>query len=105
MTDLIDCIALIKAELKNLPPVDYSNADGRSRRDQAIADLVRTLAEKLPKVRINDRWDGTSVSIAGVRATCTGGIEGALTNWIAAAHRRLDQTGWIQSTGEKENVR
>lgn len=60
---------------------------------------------RLPKCRINERGNSTSVSIAGVRATCTGGIDGALTNWIAAARRRLDQTGFIQTTGEKENVR
>ena len=104
MTDLIDCIALIKAEKAKLPRYDFTNADDRASHEAAVAAMVKTLTEKLPKCRINDRWDGTSVSIAGVRATCTGGVDGALTNWIAAARRRLDQTGWIQPTGEKENV-
>lgn len=105
MTDLIDCIALIKAEIKKLPPVDYSNFDACTRRNQAVTDMLKIISARLPKVRISERWNGTIVSIAGVRATCTGGVEGALTNWIAAARRRLDQTGFIQPTGEKENVR
>ena len=103
--DLIDCIATIKAEQKKLPAYDYTRAEEREKHKQAVAAMVETLTAKLPKCRINDRWDGTSVSIAGIRATCTGGIEGGLTNWIAAARRRLDQTGFVQTTGEKENVR
>lgn len=103
--DLIDCIAFIKAEQKKLPQTDYYSAEGRAEHDKAVASMVETLTAKLPKCRINARWNSTSVSIAGVRATCTGGIEGALTNWIAAARRRLDNTGWVETTGEKENVR
>lgn len=103
--DLIDCIATIKAEQKKLPAYDVTSAEEREKRKQAVAAMVETLMAKLPKFRINNRWNGTSVSIAGIRATCTGGIEGGLTNWIAAARRRLDQTGFVQTTGEKENVR
>lgn len=103
--DLIDCIAFIKAEQKRIPSAEYGNEESRAKHNQAVATMVETLTAKLPKCRINDRWNGTSVSIAGVRATCTGGIEGALTNWIAAARRRLDNTGWVETTGEKENVR
>lgn len=103
--DLIDCIAFIKAEQKKLPAYDYTNSEDREKHRQAVAAMVATLTAKLPKCRINDKWNGTSISIAGIRATCTGGIEGGLTNWIAAARRRLDQTGFVQTTGEKENVR
>lgn len=105
MTDLIECIAIIKAEQAKLPAYDHSNAEGRERYRQAVAAMVETLTAKLPKCRISHKWNGTSVSIAGIRATCTGGVEGGLSNWIAAARRRLDQTGFIQPSGEKENVR
>lgn len=103
--DLIECIATIKTEQAKLPAYDYTSAESRDQHRQAVAAMVETLTAKLPKCRINNKWNGTSVSIAGIRATCTGGIEGGLTNWIAAARRRLDQTGFVQPTGEKENVR
>lgn len=103
--DLIDCIAFIKAETAKLPAYDHTSADGREQHKKAVATMVETLTAKLPKCRIINKWNGTSVSIAGIRATCTGGIEGGLTNWIAAARRRLDQTGFVQTTDEKENVR
>lgn len=38
--------------------------------------------------RITDRWDGCRVRIAGISATCTAGMAGALSNWLAAAQRR-----------------
>lgn len=103
--DLIDCIAVIKAEKARLPAYDHTSAESRAQHKKAVASMVETLTARLPKCRINDKWNGTSVSIAGIRATCTGGIEGGLTNWIAAARRRLDQTGFIQATDGKENVR
>lgn len=103
--DLIDCIAVVKAEKGKLPTYSGFSDESRAQHKQAVAAMVETLMVRLPKCRINERGNSTSVSIAGVRATCTGGIDGALTNWIAAARRRLDQTGFIQTTGEKENVR
>lgn len=103
--DLIDCIAVVKAEKGKLPTYNGFSDESRTQHRQAVAAMVGTLTVRLPKCRINERGNSTSVSIAGVRATCTGGIDGALTNWIAAARRRLDQTGFIQTTGEKENIR
>lgn len=103
--DLVDCIAFIKAELKKIPAIEHGNAMAHYQRDQAVTAMTATLTAKLPRCRINMKWNGASVSIAGIRATCTGGIEGGLTNWIAAARRRLDQTGFVQTTGEKETVR
>lgn len=103
--DLIDCIAFIKAETAKLPAYDHTSVNGRARHGKDVASMVETLTANLPKCRIINKWNGTSVSIAGIRATCTAGIEGGLTNWIAAARRRLDQTGFVQTTDEKENVR
>lgn len=101
MTDLIDCITLIKSELQKIPPL----SEGHHNSDMALNAMVETLSKKLPRCRIKIDWNRTTVSIAGIRATCTGGIEGGLNNWITAARRKLDRTGWIKTTGEKENVR
>ena len=103
--DLIECIATIKAEKAKLPTFDYNNTETCKAYRQALHAMAETLAAKLPKCRIVQKWNGASVSIAGIRATSTSGLEGALTNWIAAARRKLDGTGWIKTTGEKENVR
>ncbi len=103
--DLIDCIAFIKAELNKLPAPDHSTPEARADRQKAKAAMIATIEQSLPKAKINDKWNGATVSIAGIRASSTSGIVGALHNWIAAARRRLDQTGFIQTNGEKENVR
>lgn len=102
MADLIDCIARIKAGLAKLPP---GGPDGYQERRKALEELAFSLVSELPKARIVERHDGAKVSFAGVRASSTSGIDGALNNWIAAARRQLDKTGFIATNGEKENVR
>lgn len=103
--DLIDCIAFIQCELKKLPAVDYMTDEGRANWDKANAAMVKAIEEALPKAKITSKWKGTAVAIAGVRASSTSGISGALHNWIAAARRRLDQTGFIKPSDDRENVR
>ncbi|CAD7055317.1 hypothetical protein RHAB21_00695 [Pseudorhizobium halotolerans] len=102
MADLISSIKYIKDGLAKLPP---GGPDGYQERRKALEELARGIASDLPKVKINERYDGARVSIAGVRASSTSGIDGALNNWIAAARRQLDKTGFIATNGEKENVR
>lgn len=103
MTDLIDCIAYIRDGLAKLPPPSDAYPD--TERHKALDELVAAIVRDLPKAKIDTRSDGARVSIAGIRTTCTAGVQGGLTNWIVAARRRLDNTGWVQTTGEKENLR
>jgi len=42
---------------------------------------------------INDRWDGASVRLAGIRSSSTTGLSGALRNWLRAADQRLAKEG------------
>lgn len=42
---------------------------------------------------INDRWDGASVRLAGIRSSSTMGLSGALHNWLRAADQRLAKEG------------
>lgn len=104
MTDLIECIRYVRDGLAKLPedtvPSRYS-PQSKAAHERLACSIVRNL----PKAKITDRWDGCKVSIAGIRASSTSGLHGALTNWIAAARRKLDGTGFIQTGGEKENVR
>ncbi|WP_275789735.1 hypothetical protein [Pararhizobium gei] len=104
MTDLIDCIKFIKDGQAKLPSFGETLGVGCPRRS-AIKKMAEDIIKSLPKARIQERGDISIVSIMGVRTTSTGGIDGALRNWIAAAYRKLDQTGSIQTSGERENVR
>lgn len=97
MTDLIDHIHTVKRLRAGFPQTDASSSVSyfvsreklRNAHDQAIAEITATM----PKVKITERGDMTRVSIAGIRATSTSGLDGALSNWIAAAYRYLDKGG------------
>jgi hypothetical protein len=102
MTDLIECIKYIRDGQAKLP---QGGTDGYQARRKATEALAQAIGRDLPKVKITERYDGARVSIAGIRASSTGGIDGALTNWIAAARRQLDKTGFVGTSGEKENIR
>jgi len=102
--DLIDCIAFIQKELKKLPDPDY-RIDTAVHRLRAKLAMIETIEQSLPNVKIAEKWNGATVRIAGIRASSTSDVVGALHNWIAAARRRLDQTGFIKPSPDKENVR
>ncbi|MFB2553366.1 hypothetical protein [Ensifer soli] len=108
MTDLIDCIKYIKDGIAKMPPSIPHGQDGWeaawSKRQLGFTGLARIIERDLPKAKIIERGDVTKVSIMGVRSTSTGGMHGALNNWMAAARRKLDKTGFIQTSGEKERV-
>lgn len=40
--------------------------------------------------RINDRWDGAAIRMAGIRSSSTMGLGDALRNWLTAARKRLE---------------
>lgn len=59
----------------------------RAAMERCAEDLTASVG-----ARINDRWDGCRVRIAGVSSTCTAGMAGALRNWTVAARRKLEAT-------------
>lgn len=61
-----------------------------ARHRAAMAELAEQLAERFD-ARISVRWDGCRVTIAGISATSTTGLYGALRNWIRAARRKEAQ--------------
>ena len=107
MKDLIDCIQYIKDGMAKLPTIITATYDreAENARRKGLKDLADAIGRDLPKARITERGDGTKVSIMGVRSSSTAGLHGALTNWIAAARRKLDSEGFIKPSVEKENVR
>lgn len=66
-------------------------ADDREwwKRHRAVMDRVAENLSARLGARISDRWDGARVRLAGVTATCTAGLSGALQNWMRAAERKI----------------
>lgn len=63
----------------------------RRHRD-AVETLARTLTDRAsPRATIRDNGNTASMSMLGVRATCTSGLAGLFRNWIAAARRKAMQ--------------
>ena len=57
----------------------------RRKRDEAKAAAISRLTAVGAVIR--DDWQGTAIKLVGIRCTCTGGLSGALGNWIARAQR------------------
>ena len=87
LLQLVDHIErALKAKDADLGPVDHSS-EGWTRRREATARMGEQLTASIG-MRINDKWDGCRVSLAGISSTSTTGLVGALHNWMAAARRR-----------------
>lgn len=80
-------IGLIEDKLAVLPPYSY---DERAAYDHAVNKIIDQLTE-YEGAKFSDRINGGACAfkLAGIRATCTGGTTGALTNWTAAARREI----------------
>lgn len=85
--DAIALAARQRAELaKVLSQCGYmagGHDERRRKRDEANAAAVNALTEAGAVIR--DDWRGTVLKFDGIRCTCTGGIAGALSNWLARA--------------------
>lgn len=40
---------------------------------------------------VRDSWQGAAVKLAGIRATSTSGLFGAMQNWLRAARRKVEE--------------
>lgn len=91
---LKDTIAMIAAMLEDAEKAAGTYAgdpQGWHARHRHEMDKLRVLLQSRLGARINDRWDGASVSLAGIRSSSTSGLAGALRNWIRAAEKRLEK--------------
>jgi hypothetical protein len=89
-----EAIALVKEQLRAVTEgaAGYSHEnwnDWRRKRDEANAAAIAALTAAGATVR--DDWRGTALKFDGLRVTCTGGIGGALNNWLARAERESAQ--------------
>jgi len=86
-------IAIVQAKIDGLPAIEPEKLTSY---DAHRAAVDRALAKLRGEVgaRVNTKWDGCSLRIAGIAVTCTAGGAGAMRNWITRAERQL-----IISTG------
>jgi hypothetical protein len=90
LNQAIDLVEIAKAELAIVRFVDFASYEEyQRRRRQAIDKAVRELATA--GALCGDGVQDASFKFAGIRSTCTGGFEGALSNWLAAARKKLAQ--------------
>lgn len=82
--------ALAEAEAAVGRYADDPRGFHRRHRD-AMEALSARLSSQLG-ARIANRWDGARVRIAGVAASSTSGLAGALHNWVKAAKKRVGQS-------------
>lgn len=83
IADVIE-VALNKARQEIGP---FGTPDYWDIRRTIFAALTADLEARV-SARIDSQYDGCRVRIGGLASSSTSGIEGALSNWIAAARRK-----------------
>ena len=88
---LEQALAEVERELEHEAADAGSYADDPANWHRVNRERMAALAERLKTnvaARINNRWDGCKIRIAGVSSSSTGGFPGALANWRIAAKKR-----------------
>lgn len=85
MSDLKRLCNWIDRRKKALPPYSYEQ---RAEHERAVNEIIEALQANEGAVAKSD-WRGASITIAGISATSTMSMLGALSNWQAAAEKRI----------------
>ncbi|QBJ13218.1 hypothetical protein EYD00_07325 [Agrobacterium sp. 33MFTa1.1] len=72
-----------------LPPYSYEQ---RAAHERAVIAIVDELQANEGAVWKSD-WRGASIKLAGIRSTSTSSMLSALSNWQAAAEKRIARGG------------
>jgi hypothetical protein len=80
-------LAAAKAETADFDRTAY-RPDFFARRREAMNALAARLHEEVG-AKIVDRYDGARCRIAGFASSSTGGVQGAIQNWLTAARKRV----------------
>lgn len=88
---LADTIRTVEAELRAAEAACGTYASDphgfHAKHRSAMHSLAVKLAADL-NAGVTEKWDGARVRIAGITATSTSGLDGALHNWLTAARKR-----------------
>lgn len=91
LTEVRRALKAAEAKIGPLPASTFGSERSAywERRREVMRQLAADLSADLG-ARIADDWRGARVRLAGVTATSTAGLAGALRNWCAGAARKLD---------------
>lgn len=66
------------------------NTDWMDKREQSHA-AARTAIRQLEDygARVRDDWRGARISLCGISSTSTGGVRGAMMNWLRSAEAKI----------------
>lgn len=89
MSDLSSLINLLEVRLATVPDFVYEDNSSWAARDSAIGKIIDDLVEREGAKISGTAWGGYALKLGGIRTSCTSGYQGLLTNWMAAARRRM----------------
>lgn len=79
-------IGLVEAELAALPAIDMFDRETFQKRRGAVLAAARRLA--LEGARASGDTSLHRFALAGIRSSSTMGLDGAMSNWVAAARKK-----------------
>lgn len=93
---LRELIEVIEGKLQSLPPsprsaemTSYDRLESMRRQREATDAILMDLARWHGATFSGDKYDMNRMTLAGIKTSCTAGAHGLLTNWIAAARKRI----------------
>lgn len=88
--DLVRLVQVVEKKLVAIPPILVGDRESWERHHKAASDALAEL-ERDEGAKWRERYDGHQLSLAGVKTSCTAGAAGVLSNWLAAARRRITE--------------
>ncbi|SIT11283.1 hypothetical protein [Paracoccus saliphilus] len=92
-TALPDIIADLRARISQLPTIDSRRGDimDQHRRHRKAAVELGEYLTATYGAQVAERAENNRITMRRISSTSTSGLQGAFSNWIAAAEKRLAQ--------------
>ena len=91
LSDTTITVAAMLAQAEEAAGTYAGDPAGWHARHRHEMDKLRVILQSKLGARIDDRWDGATIKLAGVRSSSTSGLAGALRNWLRAAAKRAER--------------
>lgn len=88
LTRLVELVDLVQSKLDALPPIGKGDLDSSSRYHRA-ADAALAELEHEAGAKVSRGGSAETLTLGGVRTSCTHGSAGLMRNWLNAAGRKV----------------
>ena len=88
--ELLELVAMVKQKLDALSAIEPGNHQSMRAYHNAATEILNGLVRQ-GLAKEGKPLGAMSLSMGGVRTSCTHGAAGLLRNWITAAYRELDK--------------